>query len=359
MNQLNFNMGIGVNYGNYGNYGGYGQFGMNFGYGNMNSMMGGMLNGGNYGNYGGYGMPNMGGFGGFMGLNGSMTLPLYQYQQGKAWDTTLATSLGRQDPVYLDTNHDGKLNVEKLKQALSFDMNGDGIADQVSEWNTKDAQLVYDANGDGQINNGREMMNEVGLNGEQGKYKNGWAKALDIFDTNKDGKLDAKELEKASLWTDTNGNGKVDEGELKSVAEMGIMNIDPSKGNFVQRDKIGDMNLNFGMGMGFGMGNYGMGMGNYGMGMGNYGMGMGNNGMTNHLYNPYGSQTFAGGNPYGVSFPGSNGFSPYIMPQVFGGVPGFDFGSLSGFFGGQIGYGSQSGYPGGFGIGTGINGQWW
>ncbi len=329
MSQIGFNMGLGLNYGMNGLNGMYGYGNMSFGYGNMNSMMNGMLNGGNYGSYGGYGgFGGFGGFGGYMGMNGSMSLPLYQYSNGQAWDTTLATNLGRRDPVYLDTNRDGKLNVEKLQTPLSFDMNGDGIADRVLEWNTKDAQLVYDANGDGQINSGREMMNEVGINGEQGKYKNGWEKALDLFDTNKDGKLDAEELKKAGFWTDSNGNGKVDEGELKNAAEMGIMGIDPKNGQFIQRDKIGNMNINFGIGGGFG-GNYGGGFGNYGNygsygSYGNYG-GFGNLMAMNNSSYAYGDLGFRFGNGGLSGFSANLGFgnqysynSPYFSPNAFG-----------------------------------------
>ena len=302
---MSFNIGLNMNVGSL--MGSYGSFGIGFGYNSMNSMINNMFGGFGMGNYGmgSFGLGGMmgglgglmGGLGGMMGISGSMSLPIYGTSMGKAWDTTLATSLGKRDPVYLDTNHDGQLNVEKLKKSINFDMNGDGITDRVHEWNTKDAQLVYDANGDGQINSGREMMNEVGINGEQNKYKNGWEKARDLFDTNKDGILDAKELEKAKFWTDANGNGKVDEGELKSAAEMGIFGIDTQNGSFLQQQQIGNLNMNFGMNFGMGnmFGGYGMGnmFGGYGMGnmLGGYGMG--------NMFGGYGMGNMFGG--YGMN----------------------------------------------------------
>ncbi len=166
----------------------------------------------------------------------------YERVKAKAWDTTLASTLGRSDgaaidPIYLDTNLDEKLNVQGGKN-VCFDINGDGIADLVHEWNTLDAQVVYDANRNGQIDDGREIMNETGVDGAQNKYRNGWEKARDLFDTNRDGIIDGAELDKVSVWTDANGNGKVDAGELKSAKAFIVLSIDTQKGEFVMRRRI-------------------------------------------------------------------------------------------------------------------------
>jgi Ca2+-binding EF-hand superfamily protein len=323
-------------------FGNYANIGSSFGYGNMSSMMSGMLGmGGMYGMSGMYGMGNMMGgmygmngmgsmlgMGGMFGMSGSISLPLYGYSQGQAWATTLDTTLGKRDPIYLDTNHDGQLNVEKLKKNIKFDMNGDGITDTVKEWNTQDAQLVYDANGDGQINNGREMMNEVGLNGEQNKYKNGWDKARDVFDANHDGYIDAKELEKASFWTDKDGDGKVDEGEMLSAKEMGITGIDTNTGKFIEKHQVGNVNFNFNMGYGMpGMG--GMGYGMPGMGYGMPGMNYGMPGMGN--YGNFGGVNGYGAGNYGMGNYGSMGYGmPGMMPGNYGnyGNYGMNFGPL-------------------------------
>lgn len=163
---------------------------------------------------------------------------------GKAWDTTLASTLGKSDPgappvdpVYLDTNQDDKLNV-KGGMNVCFDINGDGVKDKVHEWNTLDAQLVYDINGNGLIDNGREIMNETGIDGQQNKYRNGWAKARDIFDTNNDGMIDCNELLLTRYWTDNNGNGTVEPGELKTAWDMNIIKIDINNQLFIFEEQI-------------------------------------------------------------------------------------------------------------------------
>ncbi len=151
---------------------------------------------------------------------------------GKVWDTTLASTLGRSgpgatpvDPVYFDTNQDNKLNVVG-GLSVCFDINGDGIKDKVHEWNSLDAQLVYDVNGNNLIDSGREIMNETGIDGTQNKYRNGWDKVRDIFDKNKNGLIEGDELLLTKYWTDSNGNGTVEPGELKTACEMKIIKID-------------------------------------------------------------------------------------------------------------------------------------
>ncbi len=172
----------------------------------------------------------------------------YEIVSGKAWDTTLASTLGRpsgsasrvpciNDPVYLDFNRDGKLNVEGGKQ-VSFDINGDGLTDIVHEWNTKDAQLVYDVNSNNKIDDGREIMNETGIDGTQNKYRNGWEKARDVFDINKDDVIDGDELRKVKVWTDADGNGVVDKDELKTAETAGITRIDIGKMEFLVKIRM-------------------------------------------------------------------------------------------------------------------------
>lgn len=224
---------------------------------------------------GGFGRMN---FGGMAGWGAAWKSDIYNMQEGKAWDTTLQSTLGRRDPVYLDTNRDGKLNVEGGKN-VNFDINGDGIADRVHEWNTQDAQLVYDANKNNKIDNGREIMNETGINGEQNKYKNGWEKAQDLFDADKNGSISGEELAKAKFWTDANGNGITDEGELKTAAELNIVGIDTKNGKYITKEKVGEMRGMIGGFGGFGGfggsvgGGYNCGWGRSGWGMGNMGCG--------------------------------------------------------------------------------------
>lgn len=86
-----------------------------------------------------------------------------------------------------------------------------------------DGLLVWDYNGDGQINNAKELFGTVGLNGEQ--FANGFEKLAHYFDANHDGTIDGDELEGLQVWVDENGDGVVQDGELQSLEEHGIISL--------------------------------------------------------------------------------------------------------------------------------------
>ncbi len=169
---------------------------------------------------------------GFEPLSGlSITWPPEGFQ-GNAWDTTLAATLGRAksgpasavDPIYMDLDQDGNLNITGGMQ-VRFDINGDGILDTVHEWNSRDGQLVIDANCNGIVDDGREIMNETGIDGQQNMYPNGWAKARALFDENQDGIIDGAELDRVTIWVDSNADGISDKNELASAAKLSIVSI--------------------------------------------------------------------------------------------------------------------------------------
>jgi uncharacterized protein (DUF2141 family) len=69
---------------------------------------------------------------------------------------------------------------------------------------------------------GKNLMTETGINGEQNKYKSGWEKVRDLWDKNGDGKITGDELKSVYIWQDKNGDGKVDKDELK-LLQIGIL----------------------------------------------------------------------------------------------------------------------------------------
>ncbi|MBM3461148.1 MAG: hypothetical protein FJX76_03505 [Armatimonadetes bacterium] len=207
----------------------------------------------------------------------------YHFQQGTTTNHVAVASSTQTrfiDPVIIDLDGDGKLGVtgrtntseiiadstavatsvsqqgrridttttstrswttrDNWNDKIDFDVNADGNVDR-TEWlktGTGDAFLVTDLNNDGQIN-GRELMNETGINGEQNKYKGGWDKARDLFDANKDGVLEGNELSNLKVWNDKNGDGRVDSGEMKSLSEAGIVKIDTNDGTVTRQRLTG------------------------------------------------------------------------------------------------------------------------
>ncbi len=218
----------------------------------------------------------------------------YHFQQGQQWhnkDVQTQKETKYYDPVILDLNGDGKLDVTGRDNSLqnvnykestttsqtnrrttaaersatgkhmatdktttttkewdtqkdwnnkiNYDVDGDGKTDR-TEWMKKGSQdglLVWDNNKDGKIT-GNELMNESSIDGKQNTYKSGWEKVLALGDTNKDGKISGDEMKNFSVWVDKNGDGITDPGELQTAQQMGIMELNPQEGSFTRRKEV-------------------------------------------------------------------------------------------------------------------------
>ncbi|MDR6834905.1 MULTISPECIES: DUF5801 repeats-in-toxin domain-containing protein [unclassified Sphingopyxis] len=122
-------------------------------------------------------------------------------------------------PIAVDLDGDG---VEFVSNAagVSFDYNGDGIAETTAWVGADDGLLAIDKNGDGKINNGAELVfGGMGLSDLQGLAA--------AYDSNGDGKLDAADADfaKFGIWQDANSDGVTDAGEFRSLISEGIISI--------------------------------------------------------------------------------------------------------------------------------------
>ncbi|HSI03464.1 MAG TPA: hypothetical protein VLC93_03260 [Myxococcota bacterium] len=141
-------------------------------------------------------------------------------------------------PVMLDLNHDNALGVtgnstakhradDQVNATVDFDLDADGVKERI-EWmkGDGDGMLVDDrdggasaaAAGNGEID-GKRLFGDEG-----GKYLNGYEK-MKALDANGDGKLNGTELDGLKSWID-DGDAKVEAGELKTLAELGVSEID-------------------------------------------------------------------------------------------------------------------------------------
>lgn len=135
------------------------------------------------------------------------------------------------DPLVLDLDGDG-IEISPLASQIQFDTNGDGIKTGTAWVQADDGLLVWDRNGNGLIDSGRELFGDETLLANGQKAAHGFA-ALSELDVGGadggagDGVFDAKDAQYASLriWRDLNQDGISQANELQTLAEAGVASI--------------------------------------------------------------------------------------------------------------------------------------
>jgi hypothetical protein len=131
-------------------------------------------------------------------------------------------------PIVLDLGTDG-VHTLAASQGVSFDLDATGHATMVGWVAPSAGLLVMDINQDGRINDGSELFGAATVLSNGQRAGNGFA-ALAAQDSNHDQRITAADAHFQSLkvWADANHDGKTDAGELRSLAELGIVELDLS-----------------------------------------------------------------------------------------------------------------------------------
>jgi hypothetical protein len=142
-----------------------------------------------------------------------------------AGGTSLSTlfSAGAVDPLILDLGAPG-LDFSGIDDGVAFDINADGLPDQMAWTAGEDGILALDIDGNGSIDSGNEIVSPW-LDG--GGHAGSLA-ALASLDQNGDGRIDSSDEAFTSLrvWQDLDHDGVSDAGELSSLTALGIASVD-------------------------------------------------------------------------------------------------------------------------------------
>jgi len=129
-------------------------------------------------------------------------------------------------PIALDTNQSGR--VDKIFGDFKFDIDADGINDNLREWVAPTEGILIVSDFDGRISGEHLFGNS------DAAYKDGFAK-LATFDRNNSGYIEGRELNVLAIWTDRNSNARVDDNEISSLDSHSIKQIPITHYKFAAR----------------------------------------------------------------------------------------------------------------------------
>jgi hypothetical protein len=155
-------------------------------------------------------------------------------------------------PILIDTAGDG-YRLSRAEDGVEFDLNDNGSANERVAWTEPDSDdgwLVFDRNGNGEIDSGAELFGSktpAYTDAVEPRSANGFEALLMAEGPSYGGGvadrvIDARDaiFPRLRVWLDRNHNGKSEPGELVPLGTMGIVSIGTDYKKIGRRDEYGN-----------------------------------------------------------------------------------------------------------------------
>jgi hypothetical protein len=180
---------------------------------------------------------------------GCPIVPQYPCEQDFYWDTSTCACEPNPSPILIDVAGNGFILSSRSK-GVSFDLNSNGVPETLP-WTTvgsDDAWLALDRNGNGRVDNGRELFGNYTPQPKppSGQQRNGFL-ALAEFDKRINGGNDDEKISQIDsifsslwLWQDKNHNGISEVSELKTLLQLGLRTLELDYKESKKTDQYGN-----------------------------------------------------------------------------------------------------------------------
>ena len=164
----------------------------------------------------------------------------YQPKRDDDLAPSLTDAKNASSPIILDLNGDG-IKTTGIASWRYFDHDQSGFAEMTAWADKNDGILALDLNGNGKIDDGREIFGNNTFLPDGTLAPHGYA-ALSQYDSNHDGKIDGHDeiWEKLRVWRDKNEDAKTGKNELHTLDELGIAAINLNAEEVSETDEAGN-----------------------------------------------------------------------------------------------------------------------
>lgn len=151
-------------------------------------------------------------------------------------------------PVLLDLDHDG-YHLSGTNDPVRFDLDADGTQESVA-WTShgeQDAFLCHDQNGNGVIDDGRELFGQATLLANGAKAPNGFSALSELDLPSHGGDMDGsigpedQMFSRLCVWTDSNHDGISQPTELSDLRSTGVLRVGYHYQGSRRRDAHGNL----------------------------------------------------------------------------------------------------------------------